>query len=103
MELKDEIGLIDLRYRRALAATSAIMKEIHDIIPDKAMKDVHYRLFDLFHKNGLSIMPDEDRSKEGFEPRGATGWTPSERVAEKMRQFDVVMMMANISNDISRI
>jgi hypothetical protein len=95
MELKDEIGLIDLRYRRAVAATSAIMKEIHDIIPDEAMKDVHYRLFDLFHKNGLSIMTDEDRAKEGFEPRGATGWTPSERVAEEMRRYEVTMMMAS--------
>lgn len=84
----------DFRRYRADAFTSAVMREIEDIIPDDVRRDVFYRLNDLFYQNGASIMTDEDRAKEGLEPRDAMGWTPSERVRYERDKLEVMQKMA---------
>jgi len=83
----------DLRKHRAIAFTAAVMREIEDLIPHEANRDIYYRLLDLFHANGASIMTDEDRAKEGLEPRDAKGWTPSERVDYERQKLEVMQMM----------
>ena len=89
-----QIERSDFRRHRAAAFTAAVMREIEDIIPDDVRRDVFYRLDDLFYKNGASIMTDEDRAKEGLEPRDAKGWTPSERVDYERRKMEAMQMMA---------
>lgn len=86
------IDLVDLRRRRAEAFTAAVMREIGDIIPDDVRREVFYRLNDLFHENGASIMTDEDRAKEGLEPRDAKGLTPSERVRDEQLMQQAMLM-----------
>lgn len=86
----------DKRRMRAIHMTAAIMQEIEDLVDyQDARGRIYDRLFDLFYENGASIMTDADRAKEGLEPRDAKGWTPSERVADKLRQAQAMQMMAS--------
>lgn len=99
MKAVDQLEQIDLRRRRADYFTAAVFEEIKDLIPDDEKPNVHQRLLRLFHENGACIMTDEDRAKEGLEPRDAKGWTPSERIQQKQMKAQALYALQNIVVD----
>ena len=85
------VARFDKRAHKAQILTAEILREIEDIIPSENLKDVHYRLLDLFIKNGTALTTDKEREEFGLEPRDGEGWTPSERIQERIR-MDAAMI-----------
>lgn len=107
MKAIDVMELQDRRRMWADALTAAVMEELRDVLegveydpsPERLhdlRRDIHYRLHEVFYRNGASIMTDEERAKEGLEPRDAKGWTVSERVAIQQAHQEVLYKMANL-------
>lgn len=92
-----KIPLYDLRRKRAMSLTVALMQEIRDLIPmEFDERSVGDRIFDVLYMNGAAWTTDEERSRFGFEPRDELGWTPSERVAQKQRELEVLQMLQTV-------
>src|SRR5690554_1087736 len=93
--MNDSISLvpnINFRRRRAEALTAALMCEIDDVLPEYDREAVRARMLKVLHDNGAAWVTDEDRRAMGLEPRDGEGWTPSERVAARQRELQILMM-----------
>ena len=85
---------MDLRRRRADFFTAMVFEEIRDLLPDDTMRDVRDRLLKVFYENGACIITEQARRAEGLEPRDELGWTPSEKVADRLCRLETMQMLA---------
>lgn len=95
MKAMAQLERINFRRHRAMSFTAALIDELRDILPPDSLREVHERVYDLMYRNGSAWTNDEERSRLRLEHRDDLGWTPSERVASKMREQQAMLTISN--------
>jgi hypothetical protein len=87
----DAMMRLDLRRRRAMGLTAAVLRELPDHCdPHRWKEDVHDALMRVFAGEGVEVLTDYDRTTLGLPPRGPDGWTPEELLALERRHLELL-------------
>lgn len=82
---------INLRHRRAMSLTSAVLKEIEPFLDyEYRRRDIYDAIFHLFSQEGVDVLTDYDRQQHGLPPRGPDGWTVEEMMALEQRRLELL-------------
>jgi hypothetical protein len=81
----------DLRMMRAQYLVAAVIQKISPFLDerqDRARRDAHEALIELFHNEGVDVITDASRADAGLPPRGPDGYTVDELLAIEKRRLD---------------
>ncbi len=85
----------NFRLHRANSMTAWIMHEMHDLLPQDKMPQIHNKLIELLAGGGIDFITDEDRRSAGLEPRDEYGTTPTELFLMEQQMIQLLYQKIN--------
>jgi hypothetical protein len=93
-----EMMRVDVRSRRAVALTTAVLERLGpridatnpDDLPHDITRLVHDAMFEVMSEQGVEVLTDYDRKQLGLPPRGPDGWTVEEIMALEQSRLELL-------------